>query len=115
MSGDGPRPLSDRKNHIGAFPLLEEPFADFRRRLEQAIRDLGVDVDANSFPASAIIRTALESPLASSYWKELALSWAEVLAGPGSDLLPCIEAIANGHWPVPLRKKAQRIRDAIRT
>lgn len=114
MSGEGPRPLSDPKNHVGVFPLLEEPFADFSRRLEQAIRDLGVDADASSFPATAIARTALESPLSSSYWKEHAVSWAEVLAGPGSDLLAGIDAIANGPWPWPLRKKARRIRDAIR-
>ena len=97
---------------MAALPFLEQPLASFKRRLEQAVRDVGATVDPDSFPAMDLIRFGLQSP--GAYWREQALGWAEQLAGPGSALLADLEDIIAAKWPAPLRKRARQLRDRLR-
>lgn len=114
LTATGPRPLTEEPNFVGLLPLLESPLADVKRRIEQAVRETGAPIDADSFPTTELVRVTLATRSASVYWKELALLWAEQLAGPGSELVPALSVLINTHdYPVSLRKKARLLRDSI--
>lgn len=103
-TAEGPKQL-DERTAVGAFPLLEKPYAEVHREIAEALAQSGIS-EPNPFPRELILTQALT--VASSYWKQLALEW--IATEKITTLTPAVDRLARDtKWPQELRTRARKV------
>lgn len=112
-TGRGSLTLDQPQALMGLLPLLERPYVELKKELEDALKGQGLSSElAASFPARALVVYALQE--GSEYWKGQALRWLKGMP-PSAEFIGPLERICESQtWPQGLRQEGKRLLPRLR-
>lgn len=110
VTSSGGHPLWELRDFVALLPILERPYEEFAEALREALLEKRPAISPDTFPATLVVRHALE--FSSAYWKMLAFEWVEKLPDAVS-LIPALEVIGRGKGSQEICRRAREVLRAL--